>query len=45
MGDITQRSNIFHTSPFHFNGNTDITEATKLCHSSAVMLYILYQFM
>jgi len=37
MGDITQRSNVLHTSPFYFNGDTGVTEATKLCHSSPVM--------
>jgi hypothetical protein len=45
MGDITQRGNILHTSPFYFNADTGVTKATKLCHSSAVMKYILYQFM
>jgi len=37
MGDITQRGNILYTSPFYFNADTGVTEATKLCHSSAVM--------
>lgn len=29
MGDITQRSNILHISPFYFNGDTGVTEAKK----------------